>query len=121
MPAVHRYKGDARATPRIGSAPGRPDHRVRWFGSPKVLVRTSRASWRLSPYARAWLVNDAPSPNSTPAPTGGIRMNTITTRDGVTNAYKDWGPRDAQPGAFHHGRPPSSHDWDRPLRALPHT
>src|SRR5690606_14237652 len=71
MPAVHRYKGDARATPRIGSAPGRPDHRVRWFGSPKVLVRTSGASWRLSPYARAWLVNDAPSPNSTPAPTGG--------------------------------------------------
>lgn len=29
-------------------------------------------------------------------------MNTITTRDGVTIAYKDWGPRDAQPVIFHH-------------------
>src|SRR5690606_32648695 len=56
-----------------------------------------------------------PSPNSTPAPTGGILMNTITTRDGVTIAYKDWGPRDAQPVVFHHGWPLSSDDWDSQL------
>ena len=42
-------------------------------------------------------------------------MNTITTRDGVTIAYKDWGPRDAQPVVFHHGWPLSSDDWDSQL------
>ena len=39
-------------------------------------------------------------------------MSTITTRDGVEIFYKDWGPKNAQPIAFHHGWPLSSDDWD---------
>jgi len=37
---------------------------------------------------------------------------TITTRDGVTIFYKDWGPKNAQPIVFHHGWPLSADDWD---------
>src|SRR6202046_265719 len=39
-------------------------------------------------------------------------MATITTKDGTTIFYKDWGPKDAPPIAFHHGWPLSSDDWD---------
>jgi non-heme chloroperoxidase len=42
-------------------------------------------------------------------------VGTITTKDGVEIFYKDWGPRDAQPIAFHHGWPLSSDDWDAQL------
>ena len=42
-------------------------------------------------------------------------MNTITTKDGVSIFFKDWGPRDAQPIMFHHGWPLSSDDWDAQL------
>jgi len=35
-------------------------------------------------------------------------MGTVTTRDGVEIFFKDWGPRDAQPIAFHHGWPLSA-------------
>lgn len=36
----------------------------------------------------------------------------VTTQDGVSIFYKDWGPKDAQPVMFHHGWPLSSDDWD---------
>ncbi|MHA6769150.1 alpha/beta fold hydrolase [Sphingobium ummariense] len=36
----------------------------------------------------------------------------VTTKDGVSIFYKDWGPKDAQPVMFHHGWPLSSDDWD---------
>ncbi len=39
-------------------------------------------------------------------------MATITTKDGTTIFYKDWGPKDADPIVFHHGWPLSSDDWD---------
>jgi non-heme chloroperoxidase len=39
-------------------------------------------------------------------------MSTITTDDGVSIFYKDWGPKTAQPIVFHHGWPLSSDDWD---------
>jgi non-heme chloroperoxidase len=39
-------------------------------------------------------------------------MSTITTKDGVTIFYKDWGPKNAQPIVFHHGWPLSADDWD---------
>ncbi len=39
-------------------------------------------------------------------------MPFVTTKDGVEIFYKDWGPRSAQPIAFHHGWPLSSDDWD---------
>lgn len=49
-----------------------------------------------------------------PAPVtpGDSSMDTVTTKDGVTLFYKDWGPRDAQPLVFSHGWPLSSDDWD---------
>ncbi len=37
---------------------------------------------------------------------------TITTKDGTTIFYKDWGPKTAQPVVFHHGWPLSADDWD---------
>ncbi len=39
-------------------------------------------------------------------------MATITTTDGTTIFYKDWGPRDAQPILFSHGWPLSADAWD---------
>src|SRR5580693_5102130 len=39
-------------------------------------------------------------------------MATITLKDGTQIYYKDWGPKSAQPIAFHHGWPLSSDDWD---------
>jgi non-heme chloroperoxidase len=39
-------------------------------------------------------------------------MANITTKDGTTIFYKDWGPKTAQPIFFHHGWPLSSDDWD---------
>ena len=42
-------------------------------------------------------------------------MSTITTNDGTTIFYKDWGPKDAQPIVFHHGWPLSADDWDAQL------
>src|SRR5208337_2616046 len=47
--------------------------------------------------------------------TGGNAMPTITTKDGTQIFYKDWGPKDAQPIAFHHGWPLSSDDWDNQM------
>jgi len=39
-------------------------------------------------------------------------MPTISTKDGTTLFYKDWGPATAQPIVFHHGWPLSADDWD---------
>lgn len=39
-------------------------------------------------------------------------MATITTTDGTSIFYKDWGPKNAQPIVFHHGWPLSSDEWD---------
>ena len=42
-------------------------------------------------------------------------MGTITTQDGTTIFYKDWGLQSAQPIVFHHGWPLSGDDWDAQL------
>ena len=39
-------------------------------------------------------------------------MHSVTTTDGVQIAFKDWGPKAAQPLVFHHGWPLSADDWD---------
>jgi non-heme chloroperoxidase len=44
---------------------------------------------------------------------GAADMKTMTTKDGVTIAYKDWGQ--GQPIVFSHGWPLSSDDWDAQL------
>ena len=41
---------------------------------------------------------------------GDMKMDTITTKDGVTLFYKDWGT--GQPIVFSHGWPLSADDWD---------
>jgi non-heme chloroperoxidase len=45
-------------------------------------------------------------------------MSFVATRDGVEIFYKDWGPKDARPVAFHHGWPLSSDDWDAQMLFL---
>ncbi|GAA3502857.1 alpha/beta hydrolase [Streptomyces prasinosporus] len=42
-------------------------------------------------------------------------MGTVTTNDGTSIFYKDWGPRDARPIVFHHGWPLSADDWDNQM------
>jgi non-heme chloroperoxidase len=42
-------------------------------------------------------------------------MNAITTSDGTSIFYKDWGAKDAQPIVFHHGWPLSADDWDNQM------
>lgn len=53
---------------------------------------------------------------TTTAPISGDRfMGTVTTKDGTSIFYKDWGPRDGQPIVFHHGWPLSADDWDNQM------
>src|ERR1700735_3650433 len=47
---------------------------------------------------------------STQLHSGDKRMDTITTKDGVTIFYKDWGT--GQPMVFSHGWPLAADDWD---------
>ena len=42
-------------------------------------------------------------------------MSFISTKDGSSIFYKDWGPKDAQPIVFHHGWPLSADDWDNQM------
>jgi non-heme chloroperoxidase len=39
----------------------------------------------------------------------------VTTPDGVSIFYKDWGPKNAQALVFHHGWPLSADDWDNQM------
>ncbi len=48
-----------------------------------------------------------------------VAMTHITTKDGTRIFYKDWGPREAQPIAFHHGWPLSFDDWDNQMNVFP--
>jgi non-heme chloroperoxidase len=56
-------------------------------------------------------VNALPIPGNR----GESLMATITTKDGTTIFYKDWGPKNAQPIMFHHGWPLSGDDWDNQM------
>src|SRR5262245_24991844 len=59
-----------------------------------------------------WRVRDRLSVQCLCARTQEDHMSTVTTNDGVTIFYKDWGPKNAQPLVFHHGWPLSADDWD---------
>jgi non-heme chloroperoxidase len=39
-------------------------------------------------------------------------MSTLTTRDGVSIHYKDWGPRDGRPVVLSHGWPLNADSWE---------
>jgi non-heme chloroperoxidase len=47
-------------------------------------------------------------------------MSIITTEDGVSLFYKDWGSKGAQPIVFHHGWPLSADDWDSQMLFFVH-
>jgi non-heme chloroperoxidase len=55
----------------------------------------------------------AAAESPSPADKGKPIMNTVTTKDGVSIFYKDWGS--GQPIVFSHGWPLSSDDWDAQL------
>ena len=42
----------------------------------------------------------------------------VTTRDGVSLYYKDWGPRDGQVVTFSHGWPLNSDSWESQMMFL---
>ncbi|MED5696943.1 alpha/beta hydrolase [Enterobacter ludwigii] len=45
-------------------------------------------------------------------------MPYVTTQDGVSIYFKDWGDKSAQPIMFHHGWPLSADDWDNQMLFL---
>jgi non-heme chloroperoxidase len=47
--------------------------------------------------------------------TGVTTMPYVTTQDGVSIYFKDWGDKSAQPIMFHHGWPLSADDWDNQM------
>jgi non-heme chloroperoxidase len=61
------------------------------------------------PSAAAELTN----PSASSQHSGDMKMDTITTKDGVTIFYKDWGT--GQPIVFSHGWPLTADDWDTQL------
>ena len=69
-----------------------------------MLAASAVPSLALSrPITNSLSLNDAKGDDS---------METVTTKDGTTIFYKDWGPKNAQPIVFHHGWPLSADDWD---------
>jgi len=59
------------------------------------------------------LTEAATHSTSTSHPHNGTHeMTSITTKDGTSIFFKDWGPKDATPIVFHHGWPLTADDWD---------
>lgn len=64
----------------------------------------------------AWAAAAAGSPK--PAGDRTMSTGTITTKDGTTIFYKDWGAKTATPVVFHHGWPLTADDWDNQMMAF---
>jgi non-heme chloroperoxidase len=56
--------------------------------------------------------SDFPKPNELETKKGTDHMKTITTRDGTTIYYKDWGSKSGQIITFSHGWPLNSDAWE---------
>src|SRR5580692_2095922 len=54
--------------------------------------------------------HDSSNPSASSPHSGEMKMDTVTTKDGVTIFYKDWGT--GQPIVFSHGWPLTADDWD---------
>jgi non-heme chloroperoxidase len=54
--------------------------------------------------------DDLSNPSASSQHSGEMKMDTVTTKDGVTIFYKDWGT--GQPIVFSHGWPLTADDWD---------
>jgi non-heme chloroperoxidase len=52
---------------------------------------------------------------ATAATPGSAKTGFVTTTDGTSIFYKDWGPKEAQAIVFHHGWPLSADDWDNQM------
>ncbi|NIC06601.1 alpha/beta fold hydrolase [Billgrantia bachuensis] len=64
---------------------------------------------------------DATQPTNSGAPVLGsteLSETHVTTQDGVSLYYKDWGPRDGQVVAFSHGWPLNSDSWESQMLFL---
>jgi non-heme chloroperoxidase len=80
-------------------------------GPAAIVVTQGSAIALLAPTMSAGRSAESPTMSATRSSHLGERpMNTITTNDGVTIFYKDWGA--GQPIVFSHGWPLSSDDWD---------
>src|SRR5262249_32369676 len=77
------------------------------IGSPRSAIAALDTGWKMMVEAR-----DRLSVRCLCARSQEDHMSTVTTNDGVTIFFKDWGPKNAQPIVFHHGWPLSADDWD---------
>src|SRR5579863_9774420 len=57
--------------------------------------------------------DDLRDPSASSPHSGEMKMDTVTTQDGVTIFYKDWGT--GQPIVFSHGWPLTADDWDNQM------
>jgi non-heme chloroperoxidase len=93
----------------------RPDLRRR-----NMLMSAATAAAGAGAAAVSLNASGAPAgkPANHPATTAGRAGGHLTTRDGVTLYYKDWGPKNGQPVVFSHGWPLSSDSWESQMLFL---
>ena len=97
------------------SQPARPDLRRR-----NMLMSAATAAAGAGAAAVSLNASAAPvaKPANKPATGANREGGHLTTRDGVTLYYKDWGPKSGQPVVFSHGWPLNSDSWESQMLFL---